>query len=466
MDIDDLRGRLFTALASSLAAGCGPAVGSPDGESGSLSQGSGDADAATSSVADGHGTYGSTAASTTSTSAEADDDASPKFDLETRDVGLPTQCPPQPYPPVATCDAELPTEFHFFTFFCVELPVEGGCEDWAAQFEATYPDDQWPGWITDCLDSRDCQWQVPEAIGCGPLPYYADQCCFWFVTGWQQSCPGRPFLVAGRERVADPTARSDWAKGRPGVDALPCEIRSALADVWTQQALFEHASIASFSRFVLHLLACGAPADLVAAANVALGEEIEHAQLFFGFASHYAGAPVGPTALDVRDSLSPASLAFAEIVLAAVREGCIAETISAWHVALAARGASDPAMARVLEAVATQELDHAVLAWRFLDWAWTQADDDLRERIVETFAHADASAPRRASSATTLDDATLREHGLLPAELHARATRQALHDVVAPAVRRFLATRQRRCSGSAMSKSLIMASTSAMPMRT
>jgi hypothetical protein len=449
MDIDDLRRRLFGALASSLAVGCGPAVALPGGESGSLSEGSDDDDS-TGSVDDGHGTHSSADAGTTTgatTSAGDDDvddsvdDGHPKFDVLVADVPPDDEpCVPQPEPPLDTCTAPLPPDADHYAFLCVELPADGDCGAWAVEFDAMHADDPSSGWTPECLDGG-CSPPVLRAVGCGPLPEYMGQCCFWFVATLGAPCPGRPFLVAGHERLADPTARADWAEGRLGVGTLPRETRSALADVWAQHALFEHASIASFSRFVLHLLACGAPADLVLAANVALGEEIQHAQLFFGFASHYAGAPVGPTALDVRESLSAASLAFDEIVLSAVREGCIAETISAWHVSLAAHGAADPAMASALEEIATQELDHAVLAWRFLDWAWARADDDLRARIMDAFARAETSAPRRANSAMTLDDATLLAHGLLPAELHASAMRQALREVVAPAAHRFFASR-------------------------
>src|SRR5688500_15942034 len=95
MDIDELRWRLFGALASSLAVGCGPAVGVPDGESGSRSEGSDDDDDSTGSADEGHASHGSADADTTgvtSTSVgEADvddgvDDGNPKFDVLVADV--------------------------------------------------------------------------------------------------------------------------------------------------------------------------------------------------------------------------------------------------------------------------------------------------------------------------------------------------------------------------------------------
>ncbi|MCA9546694.1 MAG: ferritin-like domain-containing protein, partial [Myxococcales bacterium] len=55
--------------------------------------------------------------------------------------------------------------------------------------------------------------------------------------------------------------------------------RARLADHWTRQALAEHASVASFARFALHLMAVGAPPDLLVATHQAGLDEIEHARL-------------------------------------------------------------------------------------------------------------------------------------------------------------------------------------------
>ena len=44
-------------------------------------------------------------------------------------------------------------------------------------------------------------------------------------------------------------------------------LRRRLAELWSQDALLEHASIASFSRFALQLLAVAAPPALVAGAH-------------------------------------------------------------------------------------------------------------------------------------------------------------------------------------------------------
>ena len=56
---------------------------------------------------------------------------------------------------------------------------------------------------------------------------------------------------------------------REAVRDLPPRLRLQIADRWLEAALDEHASIAAFSRFSLHLMAVGAPPDLIAAAHEA-----------------------------------------------------------------------------------------------------------------------------------------------------------------------------------------------------
>jgi hypothetical protein len=75
-------------------------------------------------------------------------------------------------------------------------------------------------------------------------------------------------------------------------------------------ALLEHASVASFARFSLQLMAAGAPASLVEAAHRAALDEIEHARLTFRLASRYEGRALGPGPLPVDGSVAvDASLA-------------------------------------------------------------------------------------------------------------------------------------------------------------
>jgi hypothetical protein len=57
------------------------------------------------------------------------------------------------------------------------------------------------------------------------------------------------------------------------------EDRSRLAHIWIETALGEHASVAAFARFVLHLLSLGTPPDLLLDAIQAMEDEVHHARL-------------------------------------------------------------------------------------------------------------------------------------------------------------------------------------------
>ena len=104
----------------------------------------------------------------------------------------------------------------------------------------------------------------------------------------------------------------------------------------------EHASIASFNRFSLQLLAVGAPPELVEASQRAALDEIEHARIAFALASKYGTTPVGPSSLDLAgDTLGQLDLA--SVTASTVEEGCVGETLAA----LEAEAARDAARAPV-----------------------------------------------------------------------------------------------------------------------
>jgi len=425
MGMEALRARLMSSLTVALGVGCGPSVPPDDGE-GSTSTGT-----------DMHGSSGAGVTSTfggsTGAEAEVDVDVDSGVEPPEPDIGgtPPPEpgCPPQPPLPVEECTVELPPDARL-VFYCID-PAEGQtCEAWAQGFETTATP-EWVAMVAECLD----YWCAPEieAIGCGPLPDTGDQCCFWFIDV-SMPCPpeGRPFVIDGRERLAMLADRDDWAGGSGGfVVAEPTMHRTAIAAAWAEQALAEHASIAAFARFILQLLACGAPPSLVSSANVALGEEIEHAQLCFALASRFAGRAIGPTALDVHGALA-GSDDFDEVVLATVREGCIAETISAWRITLAARYARDPSLAAALERMAAQELEHAALAWRLLAWALPRASASLRQRVATTLREPARHVPRAPALAVGVPDREWRAHGILPRSEHAAAAQHALRELVAP----------------------------------
>ncbi len=327
------------------------------------------------------------------------------------------------------CESNDP-EPHSLVYRCVELPPEGGCEDEA--YAAMQDGD-------DCIGGGRCGGPGFVGIACGPDPGRDDACCYWLIYDDHIVCPGRPFTVDGRERLATARPGEGWVRALDvDIAALSPRERTALADAWTECGLFEHASVASFARFVLQLLAAGAPASLVDAAQQAMHEELEHARAFFGLASAYAGAAIGPGPLRVDGALRDAD-DLAAVAAAAASEGCIAETISALHVAVAASHARDPLVADLLRRIAEEELRHAELAWTFVAWALHHGPPAVRTAVANVFSTPHRSIPRPAALDDSHPSDLYLAHGLLPASHRAPLTHHALTEIILPAASRLLA---------------------------
>jgi hypothetical protein len=204
---------------------------------------------------------------------------------------------------------------------------------------------------------------------------------------------GRPFLVDAEARTAEVVCRGGWIADETVAESsrLAAAERAKLASAWTEIALMEHASIAAFARFTLHLLKLAAPASLVELSNLAMADETVHAKLAFALASGYAGHEIGPGPLDIDGALDESS--FRDILVTTIREGCIGETIAAIEAAEALEHVQDPAARRALERIAADEARHAELAWKFVAWALEQGGEEARNIAAMEFAQAKTSAP-------------------------------------------------------------------------
>jgi hypothetical protein len=231
-----------------------------------------------------------------------------------------------------------------------------------------------------------------------------------------------------------------WDELRALARALPPDVARALAAAWARDAQFEHASIASFSRFALELLSVAAPAELVASAHRAALDEVEHAQLCFSLASVYAGVALGPAALPL-DASAFATPALSSMAHACVLEGCVNETLAALE-ARAAHPAAEPAAVRdALQAIERQESEHAALAFRFVSWAVGVGGVEVRAAARAAFAEAEAQIRAAAAVSDPLSrdfEAALRRHGRLSARERSELRRRALAEVIAPAARDLL----------------------------
>ncbi len=245
-------------------------------------------------------------------------------------------------------------------------------------------------------------------------------------------CPGgRPLLAADGERrgvVASRRSGARWTREplAPLGRTLPPETRAAIASAWLEDALGEHASVASFARATLELMAVGAPPSLLAAHQRAGLQEIRHAERCFALARAYGDRAVdpGPVAIPLPRPGGLARLACVTFV-----EGCVAETIGALLAARALEACSVDGPREALRIIAADEAAHAALAWRTLAWALRDGGESVVHAVVE---RARASRIEAFEEVGQGEAKTLPEHEL--AELHAHGrladadVRRTTHD--------------------------------------
>lgn len=247
--------------------------------------------------------------------------------------------------------------------------------------------------------------------------------------GWCDCACGRPYFVEGEARVAKAERRRDWA-GSIRAPRAPsaAAIREALAAHWTEVALFEHASVASFARFANQLLALGAPPRLIQDTLRAMADEVEHARSTFALASAYAGEPVGPGSLALAQ---PDSGELPAILDGLVVEACVGETLAALEARQAALEVEDAALAEVLGTIAEDEWRHAELGWRALGWL-LERNPQLRGRALATF---DGVLSGMGAGAVVDDGVlSLRETGVLSERARRELHRAAIAQVIRPCV--------------------------------
>lgn len=207
---------------------------------------------------------------------------------------------------------------------------------------------------------------------CGPVDVKGQGCCY-AMNVRRRRCiiKGRPYIVEGMVRTTACARREGWwdedvVTQWESLESLPDAVREQIAAKWATDGCHEHASIASFSSFLMDLLALGAPADLIVKATQAVADEIDHAARCFTIASAYAQMPLGPDELDT--SSSAQSRDIQQMLIAAIEEGCIGESCAAYEAQVAQVDAVHPYIRESLDVIAIDESDHALLAWAFVDW--------------------------------------------------------------------------------------------------
>lgn len=265
-----------------------------------------------------------------------------------------------------------------------------------------------------------------------------DEECTWDQTVNHRYCSkagcaiGRPFAVEGQWRTAELEPRSDWSANATGiVQGLPHELRKELAQYWQDAARMEHASVASFARLTLELMAVGAPPELLVRSQQAGLDEVHHAAACFGLAQHMGAPAVGPGTFQLDGALRTPSLA--ELAAAAALEGCVWETVAALEAQVAAAACRLPAVQEALAAIAADEANHAELAWDIVRWAVETGGPEVRAAVVDALDEGERQVATRDCGADLPDGL-----GVLRGQALRRLRGHALVTVVGPARRRLL----------------------------
>jgi hypothetical protein len=142
---------------------------------------------------------------------------------------------------------------------------------------------------------------------------------------------GRPYFDGGKELRA-PLLSHD----------APLPPASARATAWAAAGSGEHASVAAFARLSLQLLRFGAPSDLLHDVHQAAMDELSHAEICWAIAQRFGAPRASAGPFPFPDSIAM-DADLPALAAAAVREGCLAETLGAHVVSVAAELAPEPA---------------------------------------------------------------------------------------------------------------------------
>ena len=245
-----------------------------------------------------------------------------------------------------------------------------------------------------------------------------DNCCYAM---YRPPVRGRPYDVDGVARLPD------FAVGRPrGEGATLAATRRRAAAGWLHDAREELASVPAFERAALELAQVGAPPELIDACVVAAAEEQHHADLCLAIAEALAGRALflGPApAVEARP------LPLLALLLDTFEAGCVGETIAAAVAARSALGAS-PAIVPTLERIATDETDHAALAWRILAWGLPRLTPAERAGFFR--AATGGRVPSPPSSSASAQSAVL---GRMPPAAQAQVAADVWTRVIDPLLR-------------------------------
>jgi hypothetical protein len=273
-------------------------------------------------------------------------------------------------------------------------------------------------------DAAHCDQQVVELKGEGKRELAGqaavEACCYPAeVTEGNENCSiGRPYRDANGVLQAPLCApETDGAGSAPN-----------RAAAWALAGSGEHASVAAFARLSLQLMALGAPNALLRDVHQAALDEVGHAERCWQLAESFGGTKPAAGPFPFADE-TRVRVSLAELAAAAVREGCLAETLGAHVLGVAAQHAPEPEVREALSSMAAEEERHAVLSFRIVAWALRNGTAEVKASVRAAFAE---PWPR-------LDVAELSLRSNVDVRLLAASAKQGLTEVLAPAAAHLLA---------------------------
>ena len=257
-------------------------------------------------------------------------------------------------------------------------------------------------------------------------PEAGDACCYQaeYVKIPRGCVHGRPFMQNGEAKRAQTSNSNDWNKDTRIYGQYSDEDRQEAGSWYLQNALFEHASIASFHKFALELMQLGAPPTLLTKVQAAIQDEIIHSQMAFGIACGLLGVPVGPDRMSIHPQLAQN---LKELAISTFTEGAIGESIAVVLAANQRVHTTEPLICEFLDQVIADESKHAELAWETLRWC-LQKDPSIAnallyidlDKVIEPFLHCESRS--------------IPSLGILDERMHKRIVKQSLRDVVKPSL--------------------------------
>ena len=210
---------------------------------------------------------------------------------------------------------------------------------------------------------------------------------------------GRPLRVDGK-RAPLPQLQGTGTQDPMGMD-------------WVRAAQEEWSSVAAFGCVQAQLLQHGAPRTLTQRYEQAMIDETLHAM----GAGTLAAKTVGQS-LHLGSPLTAEpdlNVDLASIAVAAFWDGCIGEGVAALEASEQALN-KEGATKRYLEAVASEEAEHAELAWNTIEWVLERGDaatETLLREALELTPQSNGTAAQAARYAEVLQDSKARLQSLL-----------------------------------------------------